>query len=595
MIPFGVTAAAASIKPRFMNASFLGAVGFGNKDEQPVLQNAIDFCISKNIPNLKINTGTYLLTSLAPKTGNLYHRDYLQVGYTPVQPNKANLTIIGNGTVILSGDKRFIPGSVGWISLLGLKENINNFKVENITFKWDGDLVGNIDNSAAGIWISNNLGANFIANYPINRNRIDITNNTFINCHRSINGGSSVASSTVIPGSGTDTVLIDNNQFLYPKGSDSSSFAGGGQITLFYPDTKNLIVTNNYAEGSSTVPVNSPNGLPKDGFTFGGGLYNIISNNTVKGTWIESIIAHQQFFSLYVANTFTIPSVNNQVTLWLGNKTAEPDRSFFDALTSNGRLGINNIVAHIAGDYSAGVYRIDQYTTNKANLSVIVTRLSGDSYGGLFQNKLTSATGSSISNGFLTPFGLSREYNVYSRIHDNIFVPGLALSAAPGWSNRTSYAHAPAIRGDGGYYSISGNNLNSILAYCTPADPFSFWTIEKNDFYVYNQIPNYPDPTDGVVNKVSLALRLSSCIVRDNNFTFWTKLTGGNATSVNNNRSYIGSAMHYGIFGAANPTEKQFIIDNRYYCTVPLSSSIITQTFNSTIYDVITGNQVINI
>ena len=67
-------------------------------------------------------------------------------------------------------------------------------------------------------------------------------------------------------------------------------------------------------------------------------------------------------------------------------------RSFFDALTSNGRLGINNIVAHIAGDYSAGVYRIDQYTTNKANLSVIVTRLSGDSYGGLFQNKLTSLT-----------------------------------------------------------------------------------------------------------------------------------------------------------------------------------------------------------
>lgn len=605
MIPFGVTAAAASIKPRFMNASFLGAVGFGNKDEQPVLQNAIDFCISKNIPNLKINTGTYLLTSLAPKTGNLYHRDYLQVGYTPVQPNRANLTIIGNGTVILSGDRRFIPGSVGMISLLGLKENINNFKVDNITFKWDGNLVGDFgSNAAAGIWITNNLGGNFTVGYPINRNRIDISNNTFINCHRSINGASEYGHSTVIPGSGTDTVVISGNNFLYPKGSDSVSNAGGGQITDFGADTKNLIVVNNFAEGTSTVPVSSPNGLPKDGFTFGGGINNIVSNNTIARTWVESVIAYPVFYTLGITNTFTIPPVGQQLTFRLGNKTGEVDRILFPALTSVGSFGINNIIAHKLGDTWGGVYRIDQYTSDQTNLSVITTRLSGEEYGGMFANKETSPTGTSVNGGFLAPFALARQYKSYSHIHDNNFTPGLALLSAVGWGGRTKLAHGPAIRCDGGYqYSVSGNNIyfGGILAVSTPYEPFNYWVIEKNNFYTYNEIPSLPSPSDGTTGRTSISLNLSGGIVRDNNFTFWVNVTGGNANTVNTVNAanspltYRGIALHYGVFGPAVPSERQFFIDNRFYCTVPLSSSIINQTFNSTIYDVITGNQIINI
>lgn len=52
-------------------------------------------------------------------------------------------------------------------------------------------------------------------------------------------------------------------------------------------DVENLNCINSYAEGCDESGVNSPNGLPKDGFWFGTGRRTLIDGCTLRRFWVE--------------------------------------------------------------------------------------------------------------------------------------------------------------------------------------------------------------------------------------------------------------------------------------------------------------------
>ena len=596
-----------------------GAIGDGVTNDQPAIQAAIDYCSLNNVPNLYFNAKTYFLSSFAITA---YENTYLSIGYYPGTGKMVNINLLGTGNTILSANNRtYINGVTGNITaIFSILENLSTCSLSGFILKNDGVLCG--DTGSVGIAIRGNTGGSFgwgtNANYAIGRDTITIQNNTFINCHRAINSQSSY-----LTAGGTKNLNVLYNTFLYPKGSDSANNSGGSQIMFTKPDTLNYNVIGNIVEGTTTVPVNSPNNFPKDGFVFYTGINSKIANNTLSRMWVETIYSGQSWDGFSIG-TVTMSAVGTTQTY-----TVNVDQnSDIDALTANGGFNINSYVV-IPADSTGndgGIYQINSYPyrgrTNSGSttaFSIQMTRVSGvDAYPyNLFANSRVVSPGTILTNKFIKPYGRSYTIGCSSYVVDNFFTIGLAVSSSNGLQ---LLSHNPAIRSDVGFTYLSGNKIYAgIYPAVSIEDPRTNWLIEKNDFYVYNELPVSP-AGPGVTHYEDTIAGVSplKATIRNNNMHFWVDINGNTTTAVNsavpqtyiNNPPYYqptyyaGFNVNYAYFGwnqgLTNPGDGQTYINNNTTYSVAGSANLIipfSQTssginLTSNIYNTVSGNTI---
>lgn len=625
---------------RYAHVINFGAVGDGITDDQPAIQRAIDYCSNNGVETLYFNSGVYYLSSTATGTGtpvantngvgygageNLnigfypeplsaisYSTMYNNINYKPTNPRKINLSLIGTGATILSARKEDrVTRFDGQASIIALRENINNFKMKGLSLLWDGNLCGDTQFQAQGVIIASNYGGATYgrqAFWPIDRDKIDIVDCIFINCNRAISSGSSI-----LTGRGTNTVNITGCNFFYPKGSDSTATDGGSQVVLFSNDTLNLNIADNFAEGATTVPVNSPNTLAKDGFIFYGGVNNRFERNTLARFPIETIYASTGSPAIYCLSGSIVPAVGGTIALTgtgIQKNPGDANYSSLSILTAYQGFNIGDIISYGAkadvDNYLAtwGVYRIDSYVEKSsiASYEIIATRLSGASYGGEFANLRVATAGRQLSsNNFITPFNFQNKISNKSYVLDNIFTAGLALSTP----TTIQFAHNPAVRADAGYVYLSGNSIPARWAFYgqgqSGLDFKSEWLVENNTFYC-DSSANAPDISNSSNYRGT---------VRNNNFYFWSDFRNNNTLVytapiqlTNNYRggtSWAGTFINWGhteykeLYPLSADVGSISVVDNTYYCTYPLSANTINTVMGTTKFDIVSGNTITNI
>ena len=616
-----------------MSVAMFGAVGDGVTNDQPAIQAAIDYCSNNDIENLYFNSGVYYLSSTATGTGtpvantngvgygageNLnigfypeplsaisYSTMYNNINYKPTNPKKINLNLIGTGSTILSARKEDrVTRFGGQASIIALRENINNFKMKGLSLLWDGYLTGDQEFQAQGVIIASNYGGAMYGRnvfWPIDRNKIDIVDCTFINCSRAISSGSSILS-----GRGTNTVNITGCNFLYPKGSDSTSTAGGSQVLLFGYDTLNLNITDNFAEGATTIPVNSPNYLAKDGFVVSGGINNRFERNTLTRFPIETIYGSTGSPALYCSSGSTLPAVGGTISLTAVNVRKNPgggNYSSISVLTAYQGFNIGDIISYnysSEANATCGVYIIDNLIEKSSTSSyeIRATRLSGANYGGEFANLRVATVGYQLSSGnFITPFNFQNKIGSKTYVLDNTFTAGLALSSP----TLSAFAHQPDVRADAGYVYLSGNSMPGTWTFYgngqTGLDFKTEWVIENNTFYCCSS-----------ATTVDLSnLNTYNSTVKNNDFYFWSDFINNNALVYTAPRKVSSGSVWNGVninwghntvkeaYSLGADVGRQVVVDNRFYCTYPLSAATINTVTGTTKFDIVSGNTITNI
>ena len=557
--------------PQGVTPEQFGAVGDGMHDDAPAIQAAIDYCSVNSLSTVIFSAKTYFLSAFAgakdttayPNVKRFagYNQQFyvaprLNVGYWPDIPNRrVNVALVGTtGTVLCAsninsqkvwGGSNFVSSSASRQTIITVREQCSTFRLKGITLLWDGELVGQTFRIGVEVAGTNGTGEWGVpASYPVNRDLIDIDNCTFNNCHRAINMGTSI-----YPGSGTRVANINNCQFLYPKGSDSADERGGSQIIFMSPDTYELNVLDNFVEGSTYMPVNSPNGLPKDGFIFFTGIKSNISRNTLTRLWVESLYLGTTLPGLFLGpanyQDITMPVVGGTIAVKLPMDSST-SRTGFDVLTSIPEAGMT-VGQYVAINWSGGgdngrdggIYQINSY--NKDTLQYFtcnMTRVSGIDGGGDWANWNTMPAGQHLSGAsrFLVPYDMMHRLGVHSEVIDNVFETGLCYVSARAAGGGTRLSHDPCIRADGGYHHVKGNKFSgSSMLYCAGsiANVHSDWLIEDNDFYYYNQDPYYPVKQDysvpGIVRSyptTGISISLSAGTIQNNRYNLWTDING---------------------------------------------------------------------
>ena len=385
-------------------------------------------------------------------------------------------------------------------------------------------------------------------------------------------------------------------------------------------DILNYNVIGNIAEGTTYVPANSPNLKPKDGFVFFGGINSRIANNTLSRMGVESLYVGPNWSSALIPSAFTVPAVSGSVSV--GPITLDLNTwTDIYAITSSYGISPNNYVSAKSNDSSgddAGIYQINTQTFNRTSSNAVssynmtMTRVSGiDAYPyNLFANSRTLAPGSVFTTGRnvrLSPYNRTATIGCSSIVIDNVFTLGLALSTP----SIQYMAHNPCVRSDVGITYLSGNKFGGgVYPACCIDDPRSNWIIEKNDFYMYNNIPE--EPTGGPVYTPFFATPSPlKTIVRNNKLHFWVDITGNTALTANVNLGtgydpynwYVGFGVNYAYFGwgnhvgttASNPLTGQTYIDNTVYCSVPsLSGYIIPVAHAGNLTSLLTTSSAVN-
>ena len=564
-----------------------GAVGDGVHDDAPAIQAAIDYCSANSLPVILFSAKTYFLSAFAGAkysaafpyakqyagyNSNFFVAPKLSVGYNPDAPTqRTNITLLGTtGTVLCASNTNTQLAydasgpRVCNMTIITVREQVSAFRLHNITLLWDGVLTGQVrglDSATptVGLEVTGNEGGVLwgTPTYPyIKRDLIDVNNCTFINCHRAINMGTAL-----VPGSGTQVANIKNSRFLYPKGSDSASFAGGSQIVFISPDTYEVNVMDNFVEGSTYMPVRSPNGLPLDGFIFFTGIKSNIYRNTMTRLWVESLYlgCGTSGFHLGGAGSYDIimPAVGGTITVQLPGVTTNVDQTTkFDNLTSCAEAGLT-VGQYVGINWSGGgdnlrdggIYQINSYSKATNPYSCTMTRVSGINGGGEWANRNTMATGQHLSgaNRFIRPYDSHLRLGVHSEVIDNVFEMSLATVSAAAAGGGTLMSHNPCIRADGGNHHVQGNKFSGtgmVFANYDINDVHSNWLIEDNDFYYYNQDPQYPRRTDSLwppsavraYANTGINCSLSAGMIQNNRYHMWTDI---NQSTVN----HVPSAM----------------------------------------------------
>jgi hypothetical protein len=204
-----------------------------------------------------------------------------------------------------------------------------------------------------GVNVTDNTGqGNLLQEIPTNL--IGFYDCTFIDCHRALTVGRGFLHQ------GIDQLDVVGCRFLYPRASNSTSKDGGGQVALAGCDVENLNCINSYAEGCDESGVNSPNGLPKDGFWFGTGRRTLIDGCTLKRFWVEGIYVLDLEPGLYVEKV-VIPEVGEVVEIPIARGTDPKLLELFPVGTAvylNKRNGYYNVER--IGSFSLTLRRLPQ-------------------------------------------------------------------------------------------------------------------------------------------------------------------------------------------------------------------------------------------
>lgn len=576
--------AAASLQGLVATPEQFGAVGDGVHDDAPAIQAAIDYCTLNSIPALVFSAKTYFLSAFAGAkysaafpyakqyagyNNNFYVAPKLSVGYWPDAPTRrANITLLGTtGTVLCASNintQKAWNGSSYTIipnqTMITVRDQTSTCRLQNITLLWDGILTGELGaNATVGLEVAGNEGGSLwgTPTYPyIKRDLIDVNNCTFINCHRAINMGTAL-----VPGSGTQVANIKNSRFLYPKGSDSTSYAGGSEIVFIANDTYEVNVMDNFVEGSTYMPVRSPNGLPLDGFIFFTGIKSNIYRNTMTRMAVESLYLGCNSQGWYMGGAgsydYIMPAVGGSITVQLpGVTTNAYETTKFNNLTSCAEVGLT-VGQYVGINWAGGgddgrdggIYQINSYSKATNPYSCTMTRVSGINGGGAWANHNTMAAGQHLSgaNRFIKPYDSHLRMGAHSEVIDNVFEMSLASVSAAGARGGTWMSHNPCIRADGGNHHVQGNKFSGtsmVYANCDINDVHSNWLIEDNDFYYYNQDPQYPRRTDSLwppsavpaYANTGINCSLSAGLIQNNRYHMWTDM---NQNTVN----HVTSAM----------------------------------------------------
>ena len=278
-----------------------GARGDGKTDDAPAIQRALDFVSKAGFTLLEFPPATYALNRWIEPAGNAAWRyTHLALGRQAGQP--VQLTMRGPGATLLSvANGPEVNSSRN--TILQLYENIKEFRAEGLTF--ERRMEPGTQEFRQGVNVSDNTGqGNLLQEIPTHL--IGFYDCTFIDCHRALTVGRGLLHQ------GIDQLDVVECRFLYPRASNSTSKDGGSQVASAGCDVENLNCINSYAEGCDESGVNSPNGLPKDGFWFGTGRRTLIDSCTLKRFWVEGIYVLDPEPGLYVEKV-VIPEVGEVV------------------------------------------------------------------------------------------------------------------------------------------------------------------------------------------------------------------------------------------------------------------------------------------
>jgi len=654
-----------------------GAKGDGITDDAPSIAKAVDFVsLNQTITNNTINfdSKTYLLSTCDTKgqqvngDNDFYISPYICIGYYPNSNYKFKINLIGTGNTILCATNVYNKTQNGWDKItwedgvttivgsrmmVSLRDSVTGCLIKGITFYGDdyptsGDASLYITKTGelssypngkqyclgitGGIEIGSNKGTGWWGEKPLAniREYVHIHDCNLINVHdRSIN-----CSSAVAPGSGTQLVTITGCQFLYPKGSNSKDIRGGNQATLFASDTRKLIFSNNYAEGTSKVPVDCPTGYPVDGIVIGAALDTIISNNTFERFGVETLYLNSYSPAYWLVEHPTnnkMPAVGNSTILQL-NVPRNIDYSMFCSATASiltpGSYWSAGYSFNATGAYTGGIYLINSIYGTRPDFYLNVTRVSGANFGDEFMVSRDAPIGTSLSGKAISLFNFTKLYNQNNKVIDNVFTLGYASSATPvyriPWPNGEQifpnrFAHDTCLRTDGFQNYLSGNIMTSMYMANDNRNPGATTIIENNKFYKHNVIPRLAGPSDKTPywavsafnsgDGWGIAISMSGAVIKNNEFYYWKNTDGSNATAVasafpmvyyNCGDFYPGSAnllaadpypwcpdysciRFFGVeLNYAIPISiPQSFYDNSFYCSIPLSANLIQPAFQS--------------
>ena len=292
------------------NVLMWGAKGDGKTDDAPAIQRALDFVSKAGFTLLEFPPATYALNRWIEPAGNAAWRyTHLALGRQAGLP--VQLTMRGPGATLLSvANGPEVNSSRN--TILQIYENIKEFRVEGLTFErrmepGSGDF-------RQGVNVTDNTGqGNLLREIPTHL--IGFYDCTFIDCHRALTVGRGLLHQ------GIDQLDVVGCRFLYPRASNSTRKDGGGQVALAGCDVENLNCINSYAEGCDESGVNSPNGLPKDGFWFGTGRRTLIDGCTLKRFWVEGIAVFDNEPGLFVEK-ISIPEEGQMVEIPILRETS---------------------------------------------------------------------------------------------------------------------------------------------------------------------------------------------------------------------------------------------------------------------------------
>ena len=296
-----------------------GARGDGKTDDAPAIQRALDFVSKAGFTLLEFPPATYALNRWIEPAGNAAWRyTHLALGRQAGPP--VQLTMRGPGATLLSvANGPEVNSSRN--TILQIYENIKEFRAEGLTF--ERRMEPGSGNFRQGVNVTDNTGqGNLLQEIPTHL--IGFYDCTFIDCHRALTVGRGLLHQ------GIDQLDVVECRFLYPRASNSTSKDGGGQVALAGCDVENLNCINSYAEGCDESGVNSPNGLPKDGFWFGTGRRTLIDGCTLKRFWVEGIAVFDNEAGLFVEK-IVIPAEGETVELALSKGTSEKLLGLFPA------------------------------------------------------------------------------------------------------------------------------------------------------------------------------------------------------------------------------------------------------------------------
>jgi len=256
-------------------------------------------------------------------TGERYLKSIVAVGYYKKDSGKrSNLTIQGAGSAtVLYTDTvahSYLYDYYSPTSIFYLAEQIDSFNIFDLSIDRSGHVnLGGVlygdGEGQLGIYVGpNNTDTIY---YDCSTNNISITGVNFINCHRALTSGRTLYGYPY----GIRKMILNNNNFLYPRGSDSDNFGGGGQMVSVAYDAEYFECKNNYAEGCSSDIVNCYTGFPVDGFTVGTGKTSLVQNNTATRCGVETFIGPMYPWLTSTCagplSTFNIPAVGGQTTI----------------------------------------------------------------------------------------------------------------------------------------------------------------------------------------------------------------------------------------------------------------------------------------